>query len=154
MDYVKLPFTQFDPAYLESLPDEVFFARRFRLSKEDEAILMKNSSIVHGRRFYRAKVREPIMAKYAALTNPKEGEPGSKTNPLVRFGKEYMYSSIGELVPLRRFVASPTPSEEQKKIIRAVSRRPVVYSDDCPKSSPERLKRFRAFEARKRYTRV
>ncbi len=150
MDYLNLPFTQFDPAYLETLPDEVFFAKRFRLSKEDEELLLKNSSMVHGRRFYRAKVREPIMAKYAALTNPKEGEPGSKTNPLVRFGKEYVYSSNGELVPFHRFVASPTPSEEQKKMIREASLMPVVYSDDCPKSSPERLRRFREFGARRR----
>ena len=124
MDYLNLPFTQFDPAYLESLPDEVFFAKRFRLSKEDEELLLKNSSMVHGRRFYR--------------------------NPLVRFGKEYVYSSNGELVPFHRFVASPTPSEEQKKMIREASLMPVVYSDDCPKSSPERLRRFREFGARRR----
>ena len=39
MDYLNLPFTQYDSAYLESLPDEVFFAKRFKLSKEDEALL-------------------------------------------------------------------------------------------------------------------
>ena len=36
MDYLNLPFTQYDSAYLESLPDEVFFAKRFKLSKEDK----------------------------------------------------------------------------------------------------------------------
>jgi len=102
MGYLNLPFTQYDPAYLESLPDDVFFARRFKLSQEDEAILMKNSRVVHGKRFFRAKILEPMMAKYAALTNPKEGEPGSKTNPLVRFGKEYVYSGNGDLVPFVR----------------------------------------------------
>ena len=75
-EFLNLPFTQYDTEYLESLPDEVFFARRFRLSEEDEALLLQNSSVIRGRRFYRAKVKEPIMAKYAALTNPEEGEPG------------------------------------------------------------------------------
>ena len=101
MDYLYLPFTQYDSAYLESLPDEVFTTKRFKLSEEDEALLMKNSSLVHGKRFYRARVKEPMMAKYAAMTNPKEGEPGSKTNPLIRFGKMYVYNQYGDLVPYR-----------------------------------------------------
>lgn len=101
MGCLNLPFLQYDSAYLESLPDEVFFAKRFRLSEEDEALLMKNSSVVHGRRFYRSRVKEPMMAKYAAMTNPKEGEPGSRTNPLIRFGKMYIYSEHGDLVPYR-----------------------------------------------------
>ena len=155
-EFLNLPFTQYDTAYLESLPDEVFFARRFRLSEEDEALLLQNSSMVHGRRFYKAKVKEPIMAKYAAMTNPKEGEPGSKTNPLRRFGKEYVYSSAGELVPFHRnmrVVLPPVLSEDQKKMIRDVANRPVVYGVDCPKSSPERLQRFREFgEKRQRAT--
>jgi len=148
MGYLNLPFTQYDPAYLESLPDDVFFARRFKLSQEDKAILMKNSRVVHGKRFYRAKILEPMMAKYAALTNPKEGEPGSKTNPLVRFGKEYVYSGNGDLVPFvrnARIILSPYPSEEQKKMIQAVAKMPIVYDVDCPKSSPERLQRFREY---------
>lgn len=152
MDYLKLPFTQYDSAYLESLPDEVFFAKRFKLSEEDEALLIKNSSIVHGKRFYRASVKEPMMAKYAAMTNPKEGEPGSKTNPLVRFGKTYVYSKNGDLVPYRgdvRVVLSPFPSEEQKKMIQEAAKMPIVYEPDCPKSSEERLERFRKYGARK-----
>ena len=155
-NYLNLPFTQYDSAYLESLPDEVFFARRFCISEEDEALLMQNSSVIDGKRFYRAKVLEPMMAKYAAITNPREGEPGSKTNPLVRFGREYVYSSHGELVPFCRremVVISPVPSEEQKQMIREAASRPVVYKDDCPKSSPERLQRFREYgEKRKRAT--
>ena len=115
---LNLPFTQFDSTYLESLPDEVFFARRFKLSKEDEEILLKNSTLIHGRRFYRASVKDAIFARYASLTNPKEGEPGSKSNPLVRFGAEYVYSANGELVPYCRNtiqVLQPTPSVDQKK---------------------------------------
>lgn len=153
MDYLNLPFTQYDSAYLESLPDEVFFAKRFKLSEEDEALLMKNSSIVNGRRFYRSRVKEPIMAKYAAMTNPKEGEPGSKTNPLVRFGKMYVYSQNGDLVPYRgdvRVILSPYPSEEQKKMVQEAAKMPIVYGADCPKSSVERLQRFREYGARRR----
>ena len=152
MEYLNLPFTRYDTAYLESLPDEVFFAKRFKLSKEDEEMLLKNSSLVHGRRFYRAKVLESVMTKYAAMTNPKEGEPGTKTNPLVRFGKEYVYSSKGDLVPLDRrewIVLSPCPSEEQKEMIHAVSQMPIVYGPDCPKSSPERLQRFMEYGRRR-----
>ena len=98
-NYLNLPFTRCDSEYLESLPDEVFFAKRYRLSEADEDLLMKNSSVIHGRRFYRAKVRDAIIEKYAALTNPEEGEPGTKSNPLVRFGKEYVYSRKGDLIP-------------------------------------------------------
>ena len=58
--FVEL-FSKFDSAYLESLPDEVFFAKRFVMSEEDQALLLKNSSMVHGRRFYRAKVRNALM---------------------------------------------------------------------------------------------
>ena len=153
MDYMNLPFTQYDSAYLESLPDEVFFAKRFKLSEEDEALLMKNSSIVHGRRFYRSCVKGPIMAKYAAMTNPKEGEPGSKTNPLIRFGKMYVYSQNGDLVPYRgdvRVILPPFPSEEQKKMVQEAAKMPIVYGADCPKSSVERLQRFREYGARRR----
>lgn len=72
--YFVEPFSKFDSAYLESLPDEVFFAKRFVMSEEDQALLLKNSSMVHGRRFYRAKVRNALMEKYAAMTNPRTGK--------------------------------------------------------------------------------
>ena len=88
--YFVEPFSKFDSAYLESLPDEVFFAKRFVMSEEDQALLLKNSSVIHGRRFYRAKVRDALMEKYAAMINPRKGEPGSKDNPLTRFGREYV----------------------------------------------------------------
>ena len=45
----------------------------------------------------------------------------------------------------------PAPSEEQKKMAADASRRPVVYGPDCPKSSPERLRRFRECGERKRH---
>jgi hypothetical protein len=101
MNYKILPFEKYDSEYLESLPDEVFFAKRYKLSDEDEALLIKNSVVIHGRRFFRAKVRDRIIVKYASMTNPKEGEPGSKSNPLIRFGKEYVYNRKGNLVLYR-----------------------------------------------------
>ena len=148
--YLNLPFTRFDTQYLETLPDEVFFAKRFKLSDDDEDLLLANSSLIHGRRFYRAKVRDPLMKKYAQMTNPREGDPGSKTNPLVRFGKRYVYNSRGDLV---QFVgaypviltSNTSPSDEQIRMAREASEKPIVYSSDCPKSSPERLQRFRNY---------
>jgi hypothetical protein len=93
-----------------------------------------------------------MMAKYAALTNPKEGEPGSKSNPLIRFGKMYVYSQNGDLVPYRgdvRVMLPSNPSEEQKKMVREAAKMPIVYEPDCPKSSAERLQRFREYGARR-----
>ena len=148
------PFEKYDSTYLESLPDEVFFAKRFKLSEEDEAVLHENSSIVHGHRYYRTKVRTPIIERYAAMTNPKEGEPGSKTNPLVRFGKEYVYNHMGDLVPFHREVyvlltSAMKPTKEQDQMIREAACKPIIYGKDCPKSSPERLKRFRDYGMRR-----
>ena len=153
------PFEKYDSTYLESLPDEVFFAKRYKLSEEDEAILLENSSVVHGRRYYRAKVRTPMIERYAAMTNPKEGEPGSKSNPLVRFGKEYVYNHMGDLVPFHREVhvhltPAMKPTKEQAEMIRKVACKSVVYGKDCPKSSPERLKRFREYGMRREQIRL
>ena len=152
--YLVEPFTQFDSAYLESLPDEVFFGKRFVMSEEDQALLMQNSSMVHGRRFYRAKVRDALMEKYAAMTNPQGKEPGTKENPLIRFGREYVYNEKGNLVPFVKqesVVLTPDmkPTKEQAEMARAAASQPVKYSADCPKSSPERLKRFREYGSRR-----
>lgn len=96
--FLTLPFTRFDTPYLETLTDEVFFANRFTMSEEDRVLLLKNSTIIDGRRFYKAKILNALLEKYAAMTNPKEGEPGSKSKPLVRFGKKYVYNTRGRLV--------------------------------------------------------
>ena len=97
-NFLKLPFERFDTPFLETLPDEIFFAKRFVLSENDAQTLLKHSVLIDGKRFYKAKVKDSIMKKYAALTNPKEGEAGSKTNPLIRFGKKYVYNLRGDLV--------------------------------------------------------
>ena len=92
------------------------------------------------------------MVSYSDLTNPKEGEPGSKSNPLSRFGKEYVYNKYGDLVIFHRnkgVVLSPFPSEEQKKMIQEAGNMKITYEADCPKSSPERLQRFREYGERR-----
>lgn len=34
------------------------------------------------------------------------------------------------------------PTPEQVIMIKQAAQRPIVYDEDCPKSTPERLKRF------------
>ena len=149
-NYLRLPFTNFESDYLESLPDEVFFSVRYIMSEEDKAILEENSTLVNGRKFYRARIRNPILEKYAALTNPKEGEPGSRSNPLTRFGKQYVYSSKGYLIPVVYHDATVQTratmlTKEQMAMIRGAAKTPITYDSDCPKSNQERLERFYRF---------
>ncbi|MBR5344971.1 MAG: hypothetical protein IK127_04025 [Clostridia bacterium] len=130
---------------LDFLTDEEFFARRFTLSEEDQDTLLRNSVVVDGRRFFRASVRDSILRRYAAKTNPKPGEPGSRENPLYRSGKAYVYNSTGDLVEyagqnvhfsLRQDMK---PTDEQKHMIREASRKPIHYSADCPEIPEQRL---------------
>ena len=114
--YLRLPFDRYDTEYLESLPNEVFFAKRFVMSEEDTELLMKNSGFINGHRFYLSKVLHPLNEKYAKMTNPKPGEPGTIENPLVRFGKEYIYNKEGHLVMLERESDIP-PERLVKKVI-------------------------------------
>ena len=63
-----------------------------------------------------------MMEKYAAMTNPQGKEPGTKENPLIRFGREYVYNEKGNLVPFVRqesVVLTPDmkPTKEQADII-------------------------------------
>ena len=71
---------------------------------------------------------------------------------MIRYGKKYVYSQNGDLVPFRgdvRVLLSPNPSEEQKKMVREAAKMPIVYEPDCPKSNADRLQRFREYRARK-----
>ncbi|MBO6179930.1 MAG: hypothetical protein IKN12_01430 [Selenomonadaceae bacterium] len=44
----------------------------------------------------------------------------------------------------RIFIANgATPTEEQRKNIRAAATKPVVYDEDCPKLTEEQLKKFK-----------
>ncbi|SEA27071.1 hypothetical protein SAMN05216349_10834 [Oribacterium sp. KHPX15] len=124
--------------YLEKLSDEEFFKKRYTVSEADQAVLDNNSVIINGRRFYRASVKEKILKKYARESNPKQGEPGSIENPLVRFGKEYVYSETGELIEYVHDTvhyvlrSDMKPNLSQKKMIEDASTSPIKYSKDCP----------------------
>lgn len=137
-----------DSSYLESISDEEFFSRRFVMDEADQAELLRSSVEVDGARYYKAGVRERLLRKYASMTNPKAGEPGSRENPLKRFGKEYVYNELGDLVeyvrPVVRFVLRPNmrPSESQISNALKASRQPIVYEEDCPELSEETIERF------------
>ena len=83
------------------------------------------------------------------MTNPSPGEPETRENPLVRFGCEYIYSSRGHLIKYVRknpdllSVNATELTDEQKKMVMIAANMPIVYDEDCPKSSPERLEAFR-----------
>ncbi len=62
--------------------------------------------MIDGHRFYRAVVQERLLRKYEAETNLVPGEPGSKENPLVMLGKEYVYNEFCNLVRYIRHNAS------------------------------------------------
>ncbi len=126
-NYLKLPFDKFDSVSLEALPDEVFFSKRFVVSEEDQKTIDKYTVEVNGRKMYKSRIVDPIYRKYAAMTNPKPGEPGSRQLPLVRFGKMFVYNSVGRLSKVRE----------------------IVEDEECPHLSPEKIERFRAY-ARKR----
>ena len=147
----KKLFERYDSEYLESLSDEEFFSRRFELSDDDKAELERNSRLVKGRRFYSSKVLERILGPYARETNPKPGEPGSMENPMVRFGRKYVYDERGDLIEDFRekvmftLTQDMRPTDEQKLMIKNASEMPVVYDEDCPKSTPETIEGFKAF---------
>ena len=131
--------------YLEKLSDEEFFKKRYTVSEVDQAVLDKNSVVIDGRKYYRASVKEKILKKYAKESNPKPGEPGTIENPLVRFGKEYVYSETGDLIEYVHDTVHYTlrsdmkPTVSQKKMILDASRTPVKYSDDCPELNEKDL---------------
>lgn len=137
-----------DSEYLETLSDEEFFAKRFTMSETDQEELLKNSVLIDGHRFYKASVKERLFQKYAAETNPKPGEPGSKENPLIRYGKEYVYNEYGDLVEYIRhnvkyvLRSDMKPTAAQKRMIIAASLAPIRYSEDCPELSEQKLKGF------------
>ena len=48
------------------------------------------------------------------------------------------------IIMARIFIANgATPTEEQRKNIRAAATKPVVYDEDCPKLTEEQLKKFK-----------
>lgn len=150
-EYLVLPFDKYDEESLNALPDEVFFARRFKLSDEDQKVVDQHTYDIDGSKFRRVKVTDPIFKKYAALTNPKPGEPGSKERPLKRFGMEFVYDEKGRLLRFKRatsqiveftLTADMKPTKEQVEMVRKIKGKPITPDPDCPESTPEEIKRF------------
>ena len=164
--YLKIPFDRYDTPYLESLPNEVFFAKRFTVSEEDQEIIDKHTYDVDGRKFYRARVVEPIYRKYAAMTNPDPGEPGTMSNPLIRFGHRYVYNREGRLSELlvrrkeekviQRFTLTPEmkPTLDQAKMIQRLVGRPIAVDDDCPELTAEQIQEFIEYARRRNAKRL
>ena len=150
-DYLRVPFDKYDSASLETLPDEVFFARRFVLSEEDQEKVDRFSAKVGDSVFYKTRLVDPIFRKYAKMTNPKPGEPGTRQNPLIRFGRAYVYDCTGLLSELVvddpetgyfTLAYEPKPNEEQKEMLRYLEGHPMTLDDDCPHLTPDQLERM------------
>ena len=83
------------------------------------------------------------------------GQHGTDENPIVLNGIPYVYSSTGKLVrrldfdpkTMEIFVLPPKSvlTDEQISMLKKAMEMPVVYDDDCPKSTPEQLEKFRQY---------
>lgn len=84
-----------------------------------------------------------------------QGAAGTDENPVMMDGYPYVYSSAGKLV--RRLDFDPDTmeifvlkrgcrlTEEQEAMLKSAAQMPVVYDEECPKSTPDRLERFRRY---------
>ncbi len=135
----------------------------------DEELIRRFSVKINGRRFIRARVLEAMGRRKAEETDRKPGDPGTIENPIFKNGHAYVFSSTNQLImwedydgvvpdgdgvivhinpeTMETFVLrhGMGPTEEQKRMVQAVKGRPVHFSEDCPKSSPAQLQRFRRF---------
>ncbi len=54
---------------------------------------------------------------------------------------------------VRKIINISAPlTEEERKEIQALKNRPIVYDEDCPKLSPEQLKKFKRVNPRRKKT--
>jgi len=137
--------------------------------RSDEELIRAYSVEINGKRFIRASVLDAMGRRRAQEANRQPGDPGTPENPIFKNGHAYVYSSTNRLVMWEdypgeipagdgvTFRVNPEttetfvlthdmkPTEAQKRMIESVRSRPVSFSEDCPKSSPERLARFRKF---------
>ena len=135
----------------------------------DEELLRKYTVEINGRKFVRASVKEAIDQRHALLADRKPGDPGTVENPIFKNGHAFIYNSRNRLsmwedyngvIPQGEgiifrinpettevFTLTPDmiPTERQKKMIREAQKKPVNFTEDCPKSTPEQLERFRRF---------
>lgn len=110
---------------------------------------------------FRGKIykRPGISPARAAMAEKKillaPGALGTDENPIMKDGYPYVYSSTGKLV--RRLDFDPETmeiyvlkkgavlTEEQKAMLQKAASMPITYDEECPKSSPERMERFKRF---------
>ena len=135
----------------------------------DEELVRRFSVEINGKRFMRASVLDAMGKRNAEKANRKPGDPGTMENPIFKNGHAYVFSSTNRLIMWEDypgkipegdgviFHVNPettetfvlkrdmTPTEEQKKMIQEVKGKPITFGDDCPKSSPEQLARFRKY---------
>ena len=135
----------------------------------DEELLQKYTVEINGRKFVRASVKEAIERRHAILADRKPGDPGTLENPIFINGHAYIYNSRNHLIMWEDYngvipqgegvifrinpettevytlTRDMTPTERQKKMIQEAGKNPVRFTEDCPKSTPEQLKRFRRF---------
>lgn len=144
----------------------------------DEELIRKYSVEINGRRFIRAKVLDAMGRRRAEAASRKPGDPGTPENPIFKSGHAYVYSSTNRLImwedypgevpegdgvtvrinpeTTETFVLTRAmkPTEEQKRMVQAAKDRPVTFSADCPRSTPEQLQRFRRFGAMRKRGRM
>ena len=138
-------------------------------SCSDEELIRRYSVEINGKRFIRASVLEAMGRRKAMEANRKPGDPGTIENPIFKSGHAYVFSSTNQLImwedydgeipdgdgvivhlnpeTTETFVLrhGMGPTEEQKRMVQAAKGRPVHFTEDCPKSSPAQLERFRKF---------
>ena len=136
---------------------------------DDEELINKYSVQINGKTFIRSSVLNAIGKRRAAKTNIHPGDPGTPENPIFKNGHAYVYSSTNQLIIWEDFpgiipqeeelsiqfdpettetftlTRDMQPTEAQKKMIQKVKTQPVLFSEDCPKSTPMQLERFRKF---------
>lgn len=114
--------------------------------------------ILNGKKYKRPGVSPARMAQAgvgAKSTHLTEGDPGTCSNPISQGGYEYVYSRKGRLIRLEhfdpetmeRFDLTPDTrlTDEQREMLQRVMSKPVVYTEDCPKSTPEQLEKMRLY---------
>lgn len=133
----------------------------------DEELIEKYSVQINGRRFVPSVVLRVIGTRKAKRANRQPGDPGTKENPIFKYGKAYVYDSTDKLIlwedydglvpvgngitvninpkTMESFTLTKDmkPTEKQKQMIQEAGKRKVVFTADSPKSSPEQLRRFR-----------
>lgn len=114
--------------------------------------------VLNGNKYKRPGISPARLASAGVGRNVKErkdGDPGTASNPIVKDGYEYVYGRSGRLIRLEHFdpetmeqfdlYPDTSMTEEQREMLKKVASKPVVYTEDCPKSTPEQLQKMRLY---------